>query len=54
MKLKFIGDRKQIEKCVSRTDVAGQWREPKNGHRQFHAESGAVLNWLELTGTVWF
>ena len=54
MKLKFLGDDRKLEKCVSRTGVVGQWREPKNGLRQFHAENGAVLNWLELTGTVWF
>lgn len=34
--------------------VAGEWREPKDGHSQFHARSGAVLNWLESSGTVWF
>ena len=54
MKLKFLGGYKKLEKCVLRTGVKGQWREPKKGHRQFHAESGAVLNWSELTGTVWF
>jgi hypothetical protein len=54
MKLKFIGDYKKLKKCILRTGVKGQWHEPKNGHKQFHAESGAVLNWLKLTGTVWF
>jgi hypothetical protein len=54
MKLEFKGTYKELKKCISRMGIAGQLREPKNGHRQFHAESGAVLNWLESTGTVWF
>jgi hypothetical protein len=54
MKLEFLGDFKKLEKCVSRTGVDGQWREVKNGPRQFHARTGAVLNWWESSGTIQF
>ena len=54
MKLKFFGDYKRLKSYVSRTGVDGQWRELKNGLRQFHAESGAILNWWESSGTIQF
>jgi hypothetical protein len=54
MKLKFLGGYKRLKKCVSHIDIDGQWRELKNGLRQFHAESGAVLNWWECSGTIQF
>jgi hypothetical protein len=39
---------------VSRTGVTGQWRELKNGHKQFRTKGGAILNWWESTGTIQF
>jgi hypothetical protein len=54
MTLRFIGDYKRLTKYVSRTGFAGQWRELKNGVWQFHAESGAVLNWWESSDTISF
>jgi hypothetical protein len=54
MKLMFLGNYKRLEKCVSRTGVAGQWHEPKKGLWQFHARTGAVLNWWESSGTILF
>ena len=54
MKLRFLGDKKKIERCVSRTGIKGQWCELKNGVWQFNAESGAVLNWWESSGTILF
>src|ERR1700722_20287571 len=54
MKLKFLGDFRRLKKCVSRTDIDGEWCELKNGIRQFHAESGAVLNWWKSSGTIQF
>ena len=54
MKLKFIGDDKKLEKCVSRTAIDGQWRELENRQKQYLTDDGAVLNWSKSTGTVWF
>lgn len=54
MSIKFTGDYAKLKKCVSRTGVAGRWRELQNGQKQFHAEGGAVLNWWKSTGTIQF
>ena len=50
MTLKFLGDYLKLKKCVSRTGVTGQWRELKNGHKQFRTNTGAILNWWESIG----
>ena len=54
MTLKFRGDYLKLKKCVSRTGATGQWRELKNGHKQFRTNTGAILNWWESTGTIQF
>ena len=54
MTIMFLGDLKKLKKCVARTGVAGQWRELENGPWQFHARTGAVLNWWESSGTIQF
>src|SRR5436190_607422 len=54
MTLKFLGDYARLKKCVSRTGVTGQWRELKNGHKQFRTTGGAILNWWESSGTIQF
>jgi hypothetical protein len=54
MTLKFLGNYVKLKKCVSRTGVTGQWRELKNGHKQFCTKTGAILNWWESTGTIQF
>jgi hypothetical protein len=54
MSLKFLGDYKKIEKCVSRTGVSGQWRELENGKMQYRTDDRAFLNWWESSGTVTF
>ena len=38
---------------VMLTGIAGEWRQGENLH-QYRADSGAVLNWWESTGTVTF
>jgi hypothetical protein len=53
MTLNFLGDFKMLKKCVSRTEVTGQWRDFGN-QRQFCTPDGAVLNWWESTGTISF
>ena len=54
MTLKFRGDYVKLKKCVLRTGVTGQWRELKNGHKQFRTKTGAILNWWESSGTIQF
>ena len=54
MNPKFRGDYVKLKKCVSRTGVTGQWRELKNGHKQFRTKTGAILNWWESSGTIQF
>ena len=50
MTLKFLGHYTRLRKCVSRTGVAGHWRELKNGHKQFRTTGGAILNWWGVIG----
>jgi hypothetical protein len=54
MKLKFLGDYAQLQKCVARTGVIGEWREIPNNQIQYRTDDGAILNWWESTGTVIF
>ncbi len=54
MKLKFLGSDANLRKCVSRTGVAGLWREIKGHQIQYRTDDGALLNWWESTGTVTF
>jgi len=54
MSLGFEGNYAKLQKCVTRTDFAGQWRKLKNGHKQFRTEGGAILNWWKSTGTIQF
>ncbi len=54
MKLRFLGSDAKLRKCVSRTGVAGHWREIKGHQIQYLTDDGALLNWWESTGTVTF
>jgi len=54
MRLAFLGNHKKLVRLISKMEVDGIWRELKNGHMQFHADDGAVLNWWRSTGTVTF
>ena len=38
---------------VKLTGIAGEWRDLEN-HKQFPADTGAVLNWWQSTGTISF
>ena len=53
MKLRFLGDKKKIERCVSRTGIKGQWCELENGKKQYRTVDGAFLNWWP-SGTILF
>jgi hypothetical protein len=43
-----------LERIVERTRLSGAWIQFNRNYRQFHAESGAILNWWASTGTVSF
>jgi len=43
-----------MQKYVSRTGLAGKWRDLKYGQKQYRTDKGGVLNWWETTGTITF
>jgi hypothetical protein len=45
------GDFKVLRYAVRRTGILGEWQRVEDGHRQFRAETGAVLNYWKTTGT---
>ena len=45
MKLRFLGDVKKLEKCVSRTGITGEWREIPKHQVQYRTDDDAILNW---------
>ncbi len=53
MKLKFSGTYAELQDEVMLTGIAGEWRDLGN-HKQFRADTGAVLNWWQSTGTISF
>lgn len=52
MKLNF--SYAKVQKYVSRTGLAGEWRDLKYGQKQYRTDKGGVLNWWETTGTITF
>jgi hypothetical protein len=48
------GDFKALRRLVTLTGIPGEWTKGKNGHRQFRAAGGAVLNYWKTTGTITF
>jgi hypothetical protein len=48
------GDFKALRRVVRLTGIPGEWTKGKNGHRQFRAGSGAVLNYWKTTRTITF
>ena len=53
MKMKFSGTYAELRDNVLLTGIAGEWRDLGN-HKQFRADTGAVLNWWQSTGTITF
>jgi hypothetical protein len=53
MKVKFPGTYAELQDIVLLTEVFGEWREIGN-HKQYRAESGAILNWWKSTRTITF
>jgi hypothetical protein len=54
MPLKFVGNYARLQICVSRTRLAGKWRNLKYGWKQYRTDEGGYLNWSETTKTVTF
>jgi hypothetical protein len=52
-KLKFSGVFAELQDKLLLTGIDGQWRDLGN-QKQFHADSGAILNWWQSTGTILF
>jgi hypothetical protein len=53
MKLHFLGTYAELQDEVLLTGIAGEWRD-LGDHKQFRADTGAVLNWWQSTGTISF
>jgi len=52
--MKFKGSLKDLKDRVLLTGLDGEWRERPNGHFQYRADTGAVLNWWEGAKTIMF
>jgi hypothetical protein len=47
------GDFRVLRYAVRRTGILGKWTKEGN-HRQFRAETGAMVNYWKTTGTITF
>jgi hypothetical protein len=50
--IKYTGPFEELQRLVKITEVVGYWWEPDDGHHQFRARLGALLNWWPSTHTV--
>jgi hypothetical protein len=53
MRLTYSGKFKNLKQQTALTGVAGEWRRRQNNY-QYHAVTGALLNWRRSTGTITF
>lgn len=53
MKMTFSGTYAELQDAVLLTGIYGEWRNLGN-HKQFRADSGAILNWWQSTGSILF
>ncbi len=53
MKMKFAGTYAELQDKLFLTGIDGEWRNLGN-HKQFRADTGAILNWWQSTGTITF
>jgi hypothetical protein len=51
--MKFTRKFPALDSIMMRTGIKGKWRRGEN-YNQYRANSGAVLNWWESTGTITF
>ena len=50
---KFQGTYEQLQNQLAHTGIGGVWRDLEN-HKQYVANTGAILNWWQSTKTVYF
>jgi hypothetical protein len=51
--MKFYGYYEQLQNQLALTGIGGVWRDLEN-HKQYVANTGAILNWWQSTKTVHF
>ncbi|PZP84126.1 MAG: hypothetical protein DI582_09630 [Azospirillum brasilense] len=51
---KFTGSYQDLQDKVLLTGIDGEWREINENHKQYKAETGAVLNWWSSSKTIQF
>jgi hypothetical protein len=51
---KFTGSYQDLQDKVLLTGIDGEWREINDNHKQYKAETGAVLNWWVSSKTIQF
>jgi hypothetical protein len=51
--IKFYGSYEGLQKLLAFTGIGGVWRDLEN-HKQYVANTGAILNWWRSTKTVYF
>lgn len=54
MPTKFKQSIEQLKTVVEMTGASGEWQDKGNGHWQFRANDGAILNWWQSSGTLSF
>ena len=54
MPTKLKGTVEQLKSVVEMTGASGEWQDKGNGHWQFRANDGAILNWWQSSGTLSF
>jgi hypothetical protein len=51
--IKFYGSYEGLQNLLALTGIGGVWRDFGN-HKQYVANTGAILNWWQSTKTVYF
>ena len=53
MEMKFSGTYEELQDDVKLTGIYGEWRD-LGDHKQFHSDTGAILNWWQSTSAITF
>ncbi len=53
MEMTFSGTYEELQDDVKQTGIYGDWRD-LGDQKQFRADTGAILNWLQSTGAITF
>jgi hypothetical protein len=54
IKLKFHGSLSELRDWLSHHGISGSWHKQPHGIFILRCEDGAILNWSQTKGTVWF